>query len=415
MGNKYLDDSWDFIGADTKTVTHCLHAYPAMMIPQICARLITLYGSAARWLFDPYCGTGTSLVESNLRGINAIGTDLNPLARLIAQAKTTSLNLQVLDLYLKDFNDYLFTARFGIRPLSVVVPTIKNIDYWFAPRIQKELAYIQHFIQNIADADIARFFNVAFSETVRESSWTRNGEFKMFRMTAEQMRKFQPDAFGIIQNKLVRNRAGLRAFMAQRCMPAVARVADFDTVVEIPPEIISSDSIDVVITSPPYGDSRTTVAYGQFSRLANEWLGVTNATQVDRQLMGGTIYKEAGAFDCAILDETIAAVEEKDKKRAQEVVAFYRDYRTSIRNVARVIRPGGYACYVVGNRRVKGITLPTDEITRAFFEASGFTHVETIIRHIPNKRMPSRNSPTNVAGALDTTMNREYIVVMARL
>ena len=70
--------------------------------------------------------------------------------------------------------------------------------------------------------------------------------------------------------------------------------------------------------------------------------------------------------------------------------------------------------YVVGNRRVKGVTLPTDEITKAIFEQNGFEHVETIIRNIPNKRMPSKNSPTNIAGKSDTTMNHEYIVVMRR-
>ena len=46
-------------------------------------------------------------------------------------------------------------------------------------------------------------------------------------------------------------------------------------------------SVDLVVTSPPYGDSHTTVAYGQFSRLSNEWLGHENAVHIDRNLMGG--------------------------------------------------------------------------------------------------------------------------------
>jgi len=94
---KYTDTSWDFAEANTKTLTHCFHAYPAMMIPQIASRLIEKYGSQARRLFDPYCGTGTSLVEANVHGIEAIGTDLNPLARLIAKAKTTPIPADVLD------------------------------------------------------------------------------------------------------------------------------------------------------------------------------------------------------------------------------------------------------------------------------------------------------------------------------
>ncbi|MFQ6118862.1 MAG: DNA methyltransferase [Methanosarcinales archaeon] len=107
MGKKYLDESWDFRGANTKIYTHCFHSYPARMIPQVAGRLIDLYCKNKKLLFDPYCGTGTSLVEANLRNINAIGTDLNPLARLITKAKTTPISLQVLDLYLKDFNEYI--------------------------------------------------------------------------------------------------------------------------------------------------------------------------------------------------------------------------------------------------------------------------------------------------------------------
>lgn len=202
---KYIDYSWDFRQANTKQFTHCYHNYPAMMIPQIAERILTKYGANSHLLFDPYCGTGTSLVEANLKGINAIGTDLNPLARLIAKAKTTKINLQVLDLYLKDFNDYSFNLIFDLHRISVVILEIKNIDFWFDKTVQEKLAVIKNFIDEIEDESIRIFFKIAFSETVRESSFTRNSEFKLFRMTAEQMQKFNPDVFGLMQNKLARN------------------------------------------------------------------------------------------------------------------------------------------------------------------------------------------------------------------
>lgn len=64
LDEKYIDESWDFEDANTKILTHCFHSYPAMMIPQVAARLIEKYGRNANLLFDPYCGTGTSLVEA---------------------------------------------------------------------------------------------------------------------------------------------------------------------------------------------------------------------------------------------------------------------------------------------------------------------------------------------------------------
>ena len=88
MFKNYVDEGeWDFRGSNTKEYTHCFHIYPAMMIPQIARKLIELYGQNASLLFDPYCGTGTSLVEGRLAGLNVVGTDLNPTARFISKSK----------------------------------------------------------------------------------------------------------------------------------------------------------------------------------------------------------------------------------------------------------------------------------------------------------------------------------------
>ncbi len=415
MGKKYIDEDWDFRDANTKIYTHCFHSYPAMMIPQVTGRLIDKYGKDSSLLFDPYCGSGTSLVEANLRGINAIGTDLNPLARLIAKTKTISINLQRLDTYLKEFTDLIFSIRFGVSKIEHVnIPQFKNIDYWFSQRVKKDLAIIKSYIDKIDNEDISNFFRVAFSETVRESSWTRNGEFKLFKMSEEQREKFNPDIFGIMECKLARNRKGLKVFIESKKGEASSKIFDFNTVNEIPSDILPYDSVDIIVTSPPYGDSRTTVAYGQFSRFANQWLGFENANQIDNLLMGGKRKKEKISFENDVLNEVIEKIGSKDKKRVDDVISFYIDYKKSINNVAKVVKKNGYVCYVVGNRRVKGVTLPTDEITKQFFETNGFTHIETIIRNIPNKKMPSKNSPTNIIGKIDTTMNNEYIVILRK-
>lgn len=335
-----------------------------MMIPQIAERILTKYGANSHLLFDPYCGTGTSLVEANLKGINAIGTDLNPLARLIAKTKITKINLQVLELYLKDFNDYIFSLMFNSSDkLNIVIPQIKNIHFWFDKPVQEKLATIKIFIDKIEDKNISNFFKVAFSETVRESSFTRNSEFKLFRMTTEQMQTFNPDVFGLMQTKLARNYKGLKAFLEQK-QQATSQVYDFNTIQEI--QHIENESVDIVLTSPPYGDSRITVAYGQFSRFANEWLGVENASQIDNNLMGGRRLKEVFNLDSLALKESLERISTVDEKRAKEVSSFYYDYQKSIENVAKTIKTGGYACYVVGNRKVKDEVLPTDELTKDF-------------------------------------------------
>jgi len=414
MKRKYRDESWDFRKADTKRYTHYLHPYPAMMIPQVTGRILDEFGKNAKLLFDPYCGTGTSLVEGNIRGIATVGTDINPLARLIAKVKTAVIPLKPLDLYLKNFNDFVFSIRLGGRKLNPNIPNFKNIDYWFKKDTQFMLAAVNEYIENIDDKDIQDFFKVAFSETVREVSLTRNGEFKLYRMPEKQMEKFNPDVLSIMTQKLIRNRKGMAEYISVKKNNASSLICDFNTVYSIPEDILPPESVDIVVTSPPYGDSRTTVAYGQFSRLSNQWLGIGDANEVDKRSMGGDRRKKFIKFDYEPLDKILKKMDEKDNKRVYDVISFYIDYEKSIKNISKVIKKGGIVAYVVGNRRVKGIELPNDEITREFFERNEFSHIKTIIREIPNKRMPKKNSPTNVAGITDTTMNYEHIVILQK-
>ena len=155
------------------------------------------------------------------------------------------------------------------------------------------------------------------------------------------------------------------------------------------------------------------MAYGQFSRLAAEWIELPNARKIDKLAMGGQHSKET------LTDAPIASAIDKirlvDEKRAREVSAFYIDLRRSISSITQVLSPRATICYVVGNRQVKGVLLPTDEFVVDAFRQHGFTHKATIVRNIPNKRMPKKNSPSNVAGETSKTMHEENIVICQRI
>ncbi len=195
-------EDWTYRTANTKQITHGIHQYPAMMIPQIAQRLIQTYGSDGAFLFDPYCGSGTTLLEGLLAGVTTAGTDLNPLARLIARVKTTPIAITLLDRELARFPCKAPRADFP-------VPNISNIDYWFSAQVQRDLATIRQHINSISDAKIADVFRVAFSLTVRNASWTRKSEFKLYRMPQSQMDKHDPRTFELMTQMLVRIRQAL--------------------------------------------------------------------------------------------------------------------------------------------------------------------------------------------------------------
>lgn len=411
MYKREIDDRWSFRDASFKEYTHCYHMYPAMMIPQVARTLIREFRpqDGCNLLFDPFMGSGTSLVEAAIAGIDSIGTDLNPLARLIAKVKTTNYRADELRREFSRMREQLHAFSYdAVRNRDF--NRITNYAYWYSESNLLKLSYLWQLIAEYSGNP--EFFHVVLSEIVREASYTRNGEFKRFRMKEEKIKTFQPDIFRLFEEKVLRNLRGLQEFQTAKG-DASARIYGFNSRAYVPREVVEDGSVDMVVTSPPYGDSRTTVAYGQFSRWANEWFSFENANNLDSLLLGGS-REHSRRFATECIDNELRRIEETDPKRYWEVIAFLNDYWFSIRHVAKTVRNGGVVCYVVGNRTVKGVQIPLDYFTAETFERCGLHHVVTLVRGIPNKRMPSMTSPTNVSGAKVDTMSNEYIVILRK-
>jgi DNA modification methylase len=425
-----VDNSWNFNGANTKEYTHCYHNYPAMMIPQIARRLVLEYKQKSTHnLLDPYCGSGTSLVESLLQEINATGFDINPLAVFISSSKTTLFSIELIkqeivkltylfDEYKSSNNNqhHLFNQSGNgniIGHNNFPLNNFKNIDFWYKPEKISELSFIKNLITEIIKPEVQLFFLTAFSETSREVSLTRNSEFKLFRIKSEKIDDYNPDTFGIFLQKIFRNLSGLKDFVENSNSNFKANVIQFNSSLNNPEDIVDRQ-YDLVVTSPPYGDSRTTVAYGQFSRLSSQWLGFLDAEKVDKSLMGGKIHLNLNGFELSSCKSEFQQIKDIDQIRYSEVISFTYDYYNSIKNINSIINKGAYICYVLGNRTVKGIQIPLDKITVECFEIFGYKHINTIIRKIPNKRMPSKNSPSNEKGVIGNTMTNEFIVIMKK-
>ena len=393
-----------------KELVHGLHPYPAMMMPLIARTMFNEYGKGSETIFlDPYVGSGTTLVEAQFYGAKkAIGIDLNPLAILIARTKTENMDLDEIEREINNFYQYLLDVP------EVEIPEFSIRDSWFNQNSIYELAIIRQFISKIQKDFCRDFFQMSFSEVVRSSSETRNGEFKLYRMSKKSLEKFNPKPIEMFKEVINRNLDILKSISYQRNTEVLLYNENvFD--ISKHKELLSS--VDLIITSPPYGDSHTTVAYGQFSRLSNEWLGIKDACTLDRRLLGGVKVPDQ-LFDIEELDSAIEQIKMNDKQfnreRSWEVIAFYHDYQKSIEAISKTVKKGGYVVYVVGNRRVRNVELPLDVITYKMFEKLGFTHEITHVRDILNKRMPSKASPSNAVGGQIPTMTQEYIVVMKK-
>jgi len=409
--SRRIDYSWDYRGENTKTFTHGIHSYPAMFIPQVARRLLETYSSRGDTICDIFCGSGTALVESKLLGRNSYGIDLNPLAIFLAKAKTTPINPQKL------MGEYVsLLERVGHAKCSIKKPGFKNLEFWFKEKTIAKLMQLKGAISTIENEAVKRFLMVAFSETVRYSSNTKTGEFKLVRIKADKLEKHDPDVLGIFRKRAEANIAGMTEFYRGDTQKSWTKIIYGDSSKD---NGVKPASIDCIITSPPYGDSRTTVAYGQFSRLSAQWVDIfddpNKASSVDNDLLGGRASKTlTHTLPSEYLNDALDKITRSDEARARDVLSFYIGLNDCLKQAYRMLKPKKYFCLVVGNRLVKQVRIPTDFIIAELGEKLGFTCEDIFVRNIPGKRMPIKNSPTNIVGALEETMNRESVVVLRK-
>ena len=408
---KDFSAKYDFAGQSYASMYPNLHKYPATMLPQIGLELLKDFNAKKTNLLDPYCGSGSSFISGVEYGIrDFVGFDLNPLAVMIAKARLDFIEsselLEQKNRLLCKLNDRTNLATqnpqitLDFSPLS----RITNLDFWIEKDAQKDLMQIFSLLQNIPHKPIQNLFTLVFSETLRESSFVRNNEFKLFRM--KDYETYKPRVYEIFRRKLETITQNYLEFY----QPKLQNLT-FD--ISLGAFQNNGKTFDTILTSPPYGDSKTTVAYGQFSTFINEWLGFSEARKLDSRLLGGK--KTQKLYEKTCIKECIAEIANRDKKRALEISSFYFDLEKSIKSLVGCVNVGGKMFFVIGNRTVKNITLPTDTFIAEMFCANGFRHIATLKRKISNKAMPLKNSPTNKKGILAQTMNDEYIIICERI
>ncbi|GBC73202.1 hypothetical protein HRbin04_00598 [archaeon HR04] len=412
------DDDWTFATADTQYMTHGLHPYPARMIPQVARKLLNMFTTDDKEdiCIDPYCGSGTVLVESKLKGIKSIGIDINPLAILIAKVKTTPIETRVLSSYARE----LLTQIHSDIESGIIVesPKIKNLDFWFKPQVIRILSIIRRRIFDLEtkNKDVFDFFRVCFSLTVRKSSNIRNGEYKLYRYSKDELERYNPDVFKIFKEIVQNNIAKMRSFVevVDKAVPTYIYKGDTRQLLSIDPNVIHEGCATILITSPPYGDAHTTVAYGQFSRYSALWLGFDEkeVLEIDDLSLGGRVINKEKDLESPTLNLILNEIRKRDESRAKEVYAFFYDVDLCMEQISKVMKQNkSHIAFVVGNRTVRRVKIPCDEILIELGKKYGLKHIATKHRDIPTKTIPWVNAPENVPMLKGETMHKENIII----
>jgi len=398
---------WDFADAPTQYGTHGLHPYPARMIPQVANKLLKLYllGSKARSpiVLDPFCGSGTVLVEAARNRCFSIGIDLNPFAVLLARAKASPVEVDAFEKVRSSLQVSL--TRYTDSRIEQWIPHWKNLRHWFKEDVINKLAYIRKSVALIERADMRRLAQVAFSLTMQRASnvdWRSSRYIRI--LPQEELDNHDPDVFMLFGGALSETQRKLDTFAGTKMWPAVVLQGDART---LP---LKSNSIDLVITSPPYGEERNTIPYIRWSKLSLWWLGLIDSrvqtSQLEAQSLGGK-GSRTEALEVIPAPTFWKAVEGVSDKRLNEAVPFIRDYLITLQEIRRVLKPSGRACIVIGHRSISRRLIDMGEVTRELGEAASLQWETAHFREIPKKMIPW-TTPTG------KTISTESIVVLRR-
>ena len=193
---KWVQKYGDLNGATAKRADnlHRLFLYPAMMVPITQSLIIEAILNELphnALAIDPYMGSATSLMSCMEYGLGIFGQDINPLAVLIAQAKISSFNTELIT---DSLNELMLCIKEDMsNSINIDFPCI---DKWFTKQVQMDLSKIRRNIQNIKNKDIRKLFWVIMSEVIRIDSNDRTSTFKLHKRTDEDISKRIVDVIG---------------------------------------------------------------------------------------------------------------------------------------------------------------------------------------------------------------------------
>lgn len=420
-------DYWSFKNASKRRGAHALIHYPAMMVPNLQGNILAAIkdvSPSSQRVLDPFVGSGTVLVESMNLGLDFSGVDINPLAVLSCLVKSGPY-------FIDAFTDKAAKLVAQISADRVIrhEATFGGRDKWFEEDVALGISKIARNIKDVDALWARRLFWLALARVIRACCNSRNSTYKLhikkaadINAAADPVKAFVEtiEAYKKHLNDQAVDWAGKGLLMQGRYQKSVTITAgDSTSALEEAAQLF-----DVVMTSPPYGDNKTTIPYGQYAFLPLQWIPTEDiSSSIDSSVLANT-----HALDTASLGGSAKnATERAEKLRIEfdsvrgylaklsskgsgikRFGAFFGDLDPCIEQICASTNPGGYHAWTIGSRHIEGIRVPMEEILEEMLDKRGIATVGRVHRSIHAKKMAARNN-------LSSTMNTEIIVLAKKI
>jgi len=406
---KILSSTLDFHGESTNYSSHNFHAFPAKFPPQIPRIFIETLTQESDTILDPLVGSGTTLVEAVLLGRNAIGVDLDPLAHLICKMKTRKISQITAQNTLSEILTHIHFYQTPEKPVRWIKEnfdekTKEFIDFWFERKTQLELAALICSIDDVVtDTNLKNFFLGIFSSVIITKSGGVSKARDLAHTRPHRDLKKKPknaiDQFRIKAEKSIKNlRSMEKARGKAEIIPGDAR--------KLP---LLDNSIDLIITSPPYANG---IDYMRAHKFSLVWFGwpIDRLSRLRSEYIGSEKLKDVQDRLPRVTSEWCEKVEKKDDRRGKILKQYYTDMSSVQSEMYRVLKEKSAAIIVVGTSQMRGIVIPHHVCLKEIAAHIGFTCIKVGERKLErNKRMMPIAHKSEKKG-IENRLHREYIL-----
>jgi DNA modification methylase len=392
--------------ANPNSYTHGMFKYPCKFIPEIPRWGIkTFLGEKQGIIFDPFSGSGTTLLEANINGLDAYGTEIDDIAKLIIKVKTTVLDNEQLEM--------LDTEYFGIMKkihragAKKFKPAIANLEHWFSEETINELGRMKICIDNIAQENVRDFFRLCMVSIIKRVSKADDTSPKPY--VSNKVIKIPP----AVEKEFV---SVYRRY--KQMVQELVNIDHFGTTQMIDGDALNFSvpaNINLAITSPPYINA---FDYGRTMRLENLWMATLTEDELrtKKSEYVGTekinTKKEKNNLDIlgksSLLDSYYNQIICLDEKRALVVKKFFEDMEINLRAVYEQLEDRGKYIIVIGNSTIREVDVESWKVIEQIANTVGYNTVQyfNYIIQNPYIRIPRKG--------MGGKISRDYVLVLEK-